>query len=83
MELFFRKYQFPSKEFFDQLLSQTTINPYSTITELGYLVEEYYCVDTLWYNQLPEEWIPYEIWDVQGNGSHTYLGWDFHSDQIQ
>ena len=77
MELLFKKYQFPSEEFYKELLIRTDINPLSTITELGVLVENTYSVDTLWCNQLPEEWIPYEINDIEGNGAHTYLGWDF------
>jgi hypothetical protein len=79
MQIFFRKYQFPSKDFYKELLDQTDVYSESTITELGVLLENSYSVDALWYNQLPEEWIPYEIWDIKGNGSHTYAGWDFHN----
>lgn len=77
MQIIFKKYQFPSQDFFRELLSKTEINPYTAITELGMLVENTYSVDTLWVNQLPEEWKEYEINDVQGNGAHTYMGWEF------
>lgn len=77
MQIIFKKYQFPSQDFFRELLSKTEINPYTAITELGVLVENTYSVDTLWVNQLPEEWKEYEINDVQGNGAHTYMGWEF------
>ena len=77
MNILFKKYQFPSKEFFDSLLINTEVSPYSTITELGILVEDFYSVDALWYETPPDSWGVYEIKDVEGNGSHTYLGWDF------
>lgn len=78
MEYFFRKYQFPSKEVFDDLILNTEINVYSTITELGILVDTYYSVDALWYNEVPDSWKEYEIWDIEGNGFHTYAGWQFN-----
>lgn len=77
MQIIFKKYQFPSQDFFRELLSKTEINPHTAITELGMLVENTYSVDTLWVNQLPEEWKEYEINDVQDNGAHTYMGWEF------
>lgn len=56
--------------------------PYDgTFVELGYLREGKYSVDVLWYQSSPEEFIPYEIWDIEGNGSHTFLGWDFNPDE--
>jgi len=83
MQYFFRKYQFPSEDFYRGVLSRTEVYIQSTVTELGILVEDYYSVDALWYNQIPEEWIPYEIWDIEGNGAHTYLGWDFHNNTVE
>jgi hypothetical protein len=82
MELFFRKYQFPSEEFYRELLNQTDVYNESTIVELGTLIENSYSVDVLWNNQLPEKWILYEIWDIEGNGIHTFSGWDFTSPNI-
>lgn len=74
----FRKYEFESKEQFEELKLQTNITSYDgTFSELGILRNDKYSVDILWNQQSPEDFIPYEIWDVQGNGSHTFLGWEF------
>jgi hypothetical protein len=77
MHLLFKKYQFPSKQIFEDLLSKTETNPNTTITELGILVENMYSVDVLWCNQLPIDWEYYEINNIENNGYHTYLGWEF------
>jgi hypothetical protein len=29
---------------------------------------------------MPDEWIEYEVWDIEGNGVHTFLGWEFKKD---
>lgn len=74
----FRKYEFSSKEQYINLIIQTNVTPYDgTFVELGYLKEGKYSVDVLWNQSSPEEFIPYEIWDIEGNGSHTFLGWEF------
>ena len=74
----FRKYEFNTKEQYEELVLNTNVTPYNgTFVELGYLTENKFSVDVLWYQSSPEEFIPYEIWDVQGNGSHTFLGWEF------
>lgn len=80
--MFFRKYQFPSKQIYRELLSSTEISMFSTIAELGTLVENTYSVDALWVDQLPEMWTEYEIWDIEGNGAHTFAGWNFDKPNI-
>lgn len=78
----FRKYEFDSKEQFEQLKLQNNVTGFNgTFTELGILRNDKYAVDVLWNQQSPEDFIPYEIWDVQGNGSHTFLGWDFNPNE--
>jgi hypothetical protein len=37
-------------------------------------------VDVLWYGGDDFEWIEYEIYDIEGNGSHTFAGFDFNRD---
>lgn len=78
----FRKYEFESKEQFEELKLQTNITPYDgTFSELGILRNDKYSVDILWNQSSPEDFIPYEIWDIEGNGSHTFLGWNFNPDE--
>jgi hypothetical protein len=78
----FRKYEFNSKEEYENLKIQTNVSSVDgTFVELGCLREDKYSVDVLWNQQSPEEFIQYEIWDVEGNGSHTFLGWDFNPDE--
>lgn len=75
----FRKYEFESKEQFEQLKLENNITPYDgAFAELGNLRNDTYSVDVLWNQIPPEEFKPYEIWDVQGNGTHTFLGWNFN-----
>lgn len=77
----FRKYEFDSKEQFEQLKLQYDItNINGTFVELGSLRENKYSVDVLWSWGMPDEWQQYEIWDVEGNGTHTFLGWEFKKD---
>ncbi len=74
----FRKYEFDTKEQYEELVLNTNVTPYNgTFVELGYLRENKFSVDVLWYQSSPEEFIPYEIWDIEGNGSHSFLGWEF------
>jgi hypothetical protein len=78
----FRKYEFDSKEQFEELKLQNNITGFNgTFTELGILREDKYSVDVLWNQQPPEDFKSYEIWDIQGNGSHTFLGWDFNPEE--
>jgi hypothetical protein len=80
----FRKYEFDSKEQFEELKLQydiTYIN--GTFIELGILRDNKYSVDVLWSWGMPNEWIQYEIWDVEGNGSHTFLGYEFINDNLE
>lgn len=78
----FRKYEFNSKEEYENLKIQTNVSSFDgTFVELGNLRENKYSVDVLWNQSSPEEFIPYEIWDVEGNGSHTFLGWTFNQNE--
>lgn len=77
----FRKYEFDSKEQFEELKLQydiTYIN--GTFIELGVLRDNKYSVDVLWTWGMPDEWQQYEIWDIEGNGSHTFLGYEFNKE---
>lgn len=74
----FRKYEFNSKEEYENLKIKTNVSSFDgNFVELGYLREDKYSVDVLWNQSSPEEFIPYEIWNIEGNGSHTFLGWEF------
>jgi hypothetical protein len=78
----FRKYEFDSKEQFEELKLQYDItNINGTFIELGNLRENKYSVDVLWSWGIPDEWQQYEIWDIEGNGSHTFLGYEFNKEQ--
>jgi len=77
----FRKYEFDSKEQFEELKLQydiTYIN--GTFIELGILRNDKYSVDVLWSWGMPDQWQQYEIWDIEGNGSHTFLGYEFNKE---
>jgi len=82
MEIFFRKYEFSSEQTYRELLNSTNVNMFSSIVELGILAENTYNVDVLWIDQLPETWTQYEIWDIEGNGAHTFSGWNFNKPNI-
>jgi hypothetical protein len=75
--MYFRKYEFPSEEYFDILVQDVPLESSQAIVKLGELVVGKYCVDILWSNEIPIDWVQYEIWDIEGNGSHTFLGWEF------
>jgi hypothetical protein len=78
----FRKYEFESKQQFEQLKLEYNITELNgTIAELGNLRDETYSVDILWDYGMPYEWKQYEIWDIQGNGSHTFLGYEFNIEE--
>lgn len=78
----FRKYEFESKEQFEQLKLENSITLYDgAFAELGNLRNNTYSVDILWNQLPPEDFKSYEIWDVQGNGSHTFLGWEFNPEE--
>ena len=78
----FRKYEFDSKEQFEELKLQYDItNINGTFIELGILRNDKYSVDVLWSWGMPDEWQQYEIWDIEGNGSHTFLGYEFNKEQ--
>jgi hypothetical protein len=78
----FRKYEFESQEEFEQIKSESNIiESLNTFVELGDLRDEKYSVDVLWVQTPPLNFTPYEIWDVDGNGSHTFLGWTFNKDE--
>jgi hypothetical protein len=75
----FRKYEFDSKEQFEDLKLQHNISGMNgSFAELGILRNNKYSVDVLWSWGMPDEWQQYEIWDVEGNGSHTFLGYNFN-----
>jgi hypothetical protein len=38
-------------------------------------------VDVLWNYAVNTGWKQYEIWDIVENGSHTFLGTNFNSDE--
>lgn len=77
----FRKYEFPSEEVFDSLFIKYQDNTVSTFVKLGVLRNNKFSVDVLWYGDQDGEWEEYEIWDIEGNGSHTFSGWDFEKDR--
>lgn len=74
----FKKYEFDSQEQYHQLKEQLQ-NDLSLFVELGELRENKYSVDVLWSTVNYEQWQQYEINDVVGNGSHTFLGYDYNN----
>lgn len=78
MNYFFRKYEFDSEEQYINLQSQIEDSFYHTFVTLGILVENKFSVDVLWYGEPPQDWVSFEICDIDGNGAHTFLGWDFN-----
>lgn len=73
----FRKYEFIDIETFIALKDALEFDPQTLFVELGTLRADKYSVDVLWSMYAPQEWVDYEIWDVNGNGAHTFLGVDF------
>lgn len=78
--MYFRKYEFPSEEYFDLVGQDIPLESSQAIVKLGELVVGKYCVDILWGNEIPVDWTQYEAWSIEGNGSHTFLGWEFNED---
>jgi hypothetical protein len=78
--MYFRKYQFPSEECFNEIVQTIPEDSRQTIARLTWVISDNYCVDILWENEIPVDLIEYEIWDIEGNGSHTFLGWEFGND---
>lgn len=76
---YFRKYEFIDRTIYDELIEKTPLT-FNSFVELGFLRDDKFSVDVLWCNDIREEWKPYEIWDVEGNGSHTFAGFEFGSD---
>ena len=77
----FKKYEFDSEEQYFQL--KESINNYLDIfVELGNLRNNKFSVDVLWSSSFPEEWEQYSITDMEGNGSHTFLGYEFNQQTI-
>lgn len=79
--MMFRKYELESKEQFEEFKLRNNLLDSNIYVELGNLRDDKYSVDILW-NQLPPDDIKsYEIWDIEGNGSHTFLGWNFNQNE--
>jgi hypothetical protein len=76
----FRKYEFDSEEQFNTLFKDLLETLNDTIVVLGELVPNKFCVDVLWHNEVPLNLVKHERWDVKGNGSHTFLGWEFNKE---
>jgi hypothetical protein len=77
----FRKYEFPSEELYNSLVEKYIGNPYHTFVALGIIRDNKFSVDVLWYGGSDSEWIEYEIYDIEGNGTHTFSGFDFNREQ--
>lgn len=75
---YFRKYEFDSQQQFDLIFQDLPETSNQTIVPLGGLIPNKFCVDILWHNEIPLDLTQYEVWDIVGNGSHTFLGWDFN-----
>jgi hypothetical protein len=75
--MYFRKYEFNSIEEFNTLMLTVPETSIQTIVYLGVLSPNKFSVDILWENEIPVDWTEFEIWDVEGNGHHTFLGWEF------
>jgi hypothetical protein len=82
MEYFYRKYEFGSEDQYLDLFSQIEIKQTESVIPLGNLRGSTFSVDCMWSERIPENLIPYEIWDVIGNGYHNFEGWDFHNQII-
>jgi len=78
MNYFFRKYEFDSQQQFLDLKSLLETLDFHTFVELGVLTENKFSVDVLWYGEPSQDWTQYEIWDIEGNGAHTFFGWSFN-----
>lgn len=77
----FRKYELESKEQFEDFKLRNNLLDSNIYVELGNLRDDKYSVDILWSQLPPEDFKSYEIWDIEGNGSHTFLGWNFNQNE--
>jgi len=74
----FRKYEFDSYEHYRTLYEEASITDFDGLfVELGNLRNDNYSVDVLWNYSVNPDWEEYEICDIVGNGSHTFLGHNF------
>lgn len=78
MKTIFRKYEFPDKQTFDNLISQVEDNQKYAIVELGEKTPGTFSVDILWCNC---EQCPDLLWEYIhiGDSSHEFLGYDPNS----
>lgn len=74
----FKKYEFSSQKQYRELKA-TLIEDNSSFVELGILTENRFSVDVLWRDTEPQEWIQYELLNIEDNGSHTFLGYEFNN----
>jgi hypothetical protein len=77
----FKKYEFYSQEQYNELKEQLQDDT-SVFVELGELRDNKHSVDVLWSTGNYEQWQQYEINNVEGNGSHTFLGYEFNNTQL-
>jgi hypothetical protein len=77
----FRKYEFPSEEFYRELKGEQDFGYFTKFVELGNLRNETFSVDVLWIAGAPSNWEPYEVWNFDDNGSHTFAGYEFGKDR--
>lgn len=80
METFFRKYEFATKTSLKRLMDALVVPNAHIIVDLGELTKGRTSVDALWLDNIPEGWTQYELWDIEGNGTHTFLGHNFKED---
>lgn len=79
MEYFFKKYEFPSEQVYRELLQTVDTHSVSHLAELGTWEDSVYRVDALWYKEYPQDWEPYSLQEVEGNGLHSFAGWNFNN----
>jgi len=75
--MYFRKYEFNSIEEFNTLILTVPETSRQSVAYLGELRPNKISIDILWDNEIPVDWVEFEIWDVEGNGYHTFSGWEF------
>ena len=76
----FRKYEFSSEDFYRELKGDQDYGMFTHFVELGNLRDTTFSVDVLWIAGAPSNWEPYEVCDIEGNGSHTFGGYEFGAD---
>lgn len=75
--MYFRKYEFNSIEEFNTLMLTVPETSSQGVVYLGELTPNKISIDILWDNEIPVDWTEFEIWNVEGNGYHTFSGWEF------